>query len=269
MLTNSFESRFNVRVTQESERAKFVRRVEQVVFAVIERMPDDEYATLMFNVIFRLGLDQEKLGSRSKNYWHFRPELKEITKSKFHATLWMLEALYGSAPEAWQQRINENVDAALNMAVLDIGVKWRGGVFLPINFSLLDQRLLLDPFDFLDAYPREKESFKRAIQKYNEKEYPDVIDSCYIALEGIARKVLGNAKTLENNRDELIKRLRLSQEWKGFLKKFIDYANEYKRHASTKHGQVIPIEVEAFLYFTGLLLRLLIESERARPADAT
>ncbi|HAM39108.1 MAG TPA: hypothetical protein DCP53_06930 [Elusimicrobia bacterium] len=70
--------------------------------------------------------------------------------------------------------------------------------------------------------------------------------------------VLKNSKTLDNNKDELLTKLNISQKWKSFLCNYIEYANEYKRHASDKRHNINPIEVEAFLYFTGLLVRLII-----------
>lgn len=64
--------------------------------------------------------------------------------------------------------------------------------------------------------------------------------------------------TTDNNREELLKRIGLTQEWKSFLSNFITYANEFKRHASEKRNAINPLEVEAFLYFTGLMIRLMI-----------
>ena len=58
---------------------------------------------------------------------------------------------------------------------------------------------------WLNDYPEEKKDYKRALQCYlkeqDEKVLGDVIKNCYLAVEGIARKVLENTKTLVNNGD--------------------------------------------------------------------
>ena len=57
---------------------------------------------------------------------------------------------------------------------------------------------------------------------------------------------------------DLLTKLNLSQDWKSILKNFINYANETKRHASDKRHAINPQEAEAFLYMTGLLVRLIV-----------
>ena len=95
----------------------------------------------------------------------------------------------------------------------------------------------------------------------------EVIINCYLVVEGIARAILGNKKTLDNNREGLIKRLGLSQEWKSLLNNFINYANEFKRHASENRHSLNPIEVEGFLYLTGVLLRMMILASKPKQGE--
>lgn len=82
-----------------------------------------------------------------------------------------------------------------------------------------------------------------------------------MVIEGLAREVLQNNRTLDNNKDGLLKKVNLSQTWKSILSNYINYANEYARHASDTQHLIKPQEVEAFLYFTGLLVRLIVESK--------
>jgi hypothetical protein len=83
-----------------------------------------------------------------------------------------------------------------------------------------------------------------------------------VAVEGVARNILGNGKTLDNNREGLMEKLGLSQEWKALLSNFIRYANEFQRHASENRHNLNPIEVEGFLYMTGVLLRMMTLAAR-------
>jgi len=89
-----------------------------------------------------------------------------------------------------------------------------------------------------------------------------VIGNCYLVVEGIARSVLKNSRTLDNNREALVRTMELSQEWKSLLNNFINYANEFKRHASEGRHSLNPIEVEGFLYMTGILVRMICEGTK-------
>jgi len=86
-----------------------------------------------------------------------------------------------------------------------------------------------------------------------------VITNCYSSVEGIARSVLRNQKTLDNNKDDLLAKLDLSAGWKSLLGSYIKYAHDY-RHASKARHQITKHEAEAYLYMTGLIMRLIVES---------
>jgi hypothetical protein len=45
------------------------------------------------------------------------------------------------------------------------------------------------------------------------------------------------------------------------LNNFINYANEFKRHASEKRHAQNPVEVEGFLYMTGVIVRMIVETK--------
>ena len=135
-------------------------------------------------------------------------------------------------------------------------------MFYPSGAEMLDRALIEDPYAWLNDYSSEKSEFSQAVKNLAEKDYGQVVINCYLAIEGICRKILENQKTLENNREELLRKVGLSQEWKSLLSNFIIYANEFKRHASEKRGEINPLEVEAYLYLTGLLIRLLIQARK-------
>lgn len=146
---------------------------------------------------------------------------------------------------------------------MDLGVTWKNGLFYPSGARILDKKLIEDPIDWLSEFPDEKKDFENALSHYMKKNYGDVVSNCYLVIEGLARKILNNKKTLDNNREELLKKLKLSQSWKSLLNNYMNYANEFKRHASDERHSINPQEVEVFLYLTGLLARLIIQSEKA------
>ena len=47
--------------------------------------------------------------------------------------------------------------------------------------------------------------------------------------------------------------------WKKILANYIDYGNEYGRHASEKRHEFNASEVEAYLYTTCILIRLIVK----------
>jgi len=88
----------------------------------------------------------------------------------------------------------------------------------------------------------------------------DVAKNCYSAVEGIARHILGNTKNLDNNKDALLSKIGLSDGWNAILGTYIKYAHDY-RHANEQRHEITRQEAEAYLYMTGLIIRLTIESK--------
>ena len=131
-------------------------------------------------------------------------------------------------------------------------------MFYPNGARELDKGLIEEPLNWLTDFPNERADYLKALTAYTGKRLDEVIMNCYLAVEGIARQILGNKKVLDNNREELIKKIGLSQEWKALLSNFINYANEFKRHASEKRHDLNPVEVEGFLYMSGVMLRMAI-----------
>jgi hypothetical protein len=180
-------------------------------------------------------------------------------------TALLYEALV-KAPEE-QHQLADWIETALENATMDIGVRWEDGMFYPSGAKELDERLIEEPLQWLEGFPDERADYLKALTGYAAKRFDDVIINCYLVVEGVARKVLNNSKTLDNNRKDLLRRIGLSQEWKALLSNFITYANEFKRHASSKQHDVNHIEIEGFLYMTGLLVRMIVETTK-RPAAA-
>jgi sulfur transfer protein SufE len=84
----------------------------------------------------------------------------------------------------------------------------------------------------------------------------------YEALEALAKVVTGRDKDLSANRELFLSKVKASEGYKGILKEYIEYANNF-RHAP-KQGQEKPNvsvnECESFVYLTGLFIRLAIRA---------
>lgn len=261
-----FNKMFNVQENLESEKTKFVNRVNQTIFNKIENF--HEYESIFKTICYWLGENANDMirAINSFNYGMSNdiPRLRSLTSDDYTRTLRILCLLYlyfskdQYGYEEKREEISGWTEVALSNSNLDLGIEWKDGMFYPKGAGVLDQKLIEDPLDWLNNFQEVKEDYKKALSNYLKKNYPDVIDQCYLVIEGLVRKIFDNKKTLDNNKADLLKKLKLSQQWKSILDKFIDYSNEFKRHASSNRKLINPDEVEAFLYLTGLLVRLII-----------
>ncbi len=264
-MLNRFNKNFGIQESVEEEKRKFVQRINQTIFDEIEE--DESYETVFRTICYWLGKNADDLIESanpiliSGNY--NIPPLRSLTSDNFLQALRILELLYRFFEKNKDRRkgITSWIENAVSIATVDLGVRWKKGMFYPSGAKILDKKLIEDPLDWLENYPNEKSNFLKAVEDYTSKKYDSVVINCYLVIEGLVKKILKSRKSLDKNREGLLKKIKLSQEWKAFLSNFIIYANEKKRHASDKQHTINPLEVEAFLYFTGLLVRLIIESE--------
>jgi hypothetical protein len=265
-----FNKIFGITDDLVTERGRFVQRINQTAFRRIQER--QTYRGVFERVCYLLGVNAHDLigeANRHNISPTFVPGLRTLTRNDFMETLKVSVLLYQTLDPLPQQQSEfvDGIEAALENATLDLGVRWQEGMFYPTGAKELDQPLIEEPLQWLKDFPAEKADYLKALQDYAAKNFGEVIGNCYNVVEGVARNVLNNSRVLDNNREELLKRIGLSQEWKGLLNNFITYANEFKRHASEKRHDVNPIEVEGFLYMTGLLVRMIIEADK-RPPNA-
>lgn len=262
-----FNKIFGIHEPLEQEKKRFVQRINQTIFREVENF--FEYDLIFSTLCFRLGEDVDEKTSEARLSLNtiIMPKLRSLTYDDFYRTLQVVCLLYQYFSDNNKNRqklnsIDKSIKMAFSLSGVDLGIKWSKGMFYPSGAKNLDERLIEDPFDWLEDYPDEKRDFLGAIAAYTNKNLGEVVINCYLVVEGLVRAVLKNKKVLENNKEELFKNIDLSQEWKSILDKYISFANEFKRHASNKRHKINPLEVEAFLYFTGLLVRLIIQSKK-------
>lgn len=250
--------------TINKEKHRFVHRINQTVFKHMENYVDYQYKKTFEGICYLLGENaDDRISDANRNPYAssvYIPRLRSLTNDDFQETLKITYLLYEISSERDKAIIDEEIRFALSHATMDLGIRWQDGIFYPSGAEELDKALVEEPLLWLKNFPAEKTDFLKAIEKYMSKEYGEVIMNCYLTVEGLSRQVLSNRKTLENNIVELLTKLNLSQDWKSILRSFINYANETKRHASDKRHAINPQEAEAFLYMTGLLVRLTVKT---------
>lgn len=261
---------FGLEDNVESERKRFVKRVNQVIFHDIDTIRNSTFAyhELFKFVCFQLGVNahdfpQRKLGPIM--YERYLPaSIRTLTSDDFYKTLLVLCILYDCLQELSDKHewLSNTIIAVLSQCSCDIGIKWKEGFFYPTGAEELDEPLIEETLTWLNDYPDERKDYQRALGCYLRGEsLADVIKNCYLAIEGLTRKVLGNDKTLDNNKEQLLQKIDLSDGWKSILANYVKYAHDF-RHASGQRHEIKKQEAEAYLYMTGLIIRLIIESSK-------
>jgi len=266
-----FHEIFGIQDDLRKEQSRFVERIDQTAFDHIQSLDyRTPYEKVFRNVCYCLGVNADDRISRANQgyFQHSRniPSLRSLTGGEFTETLKVLVLLYDvlEGVSGEQETLTQWIEIAFSHATADLGVTWNQGMFYPSGAPELDRSLIEEALEWLRDFPNERADYLKALTGYANKRLDEVIINCYVAVESMARTVLSNSKTLENNREGLVKKLGLSQTWKSLLSNFISYANEFERHASENRHSLNPIEVEGFLYMSGLLLRMAIHSTRAR-----
>lgn len=92
-----------------------------------------------------------------KSYIESLPSLSKLMpRGDFLRILELLTAYYRISRPNEQREISENIQLALNLSRVDLGVFWKDGDFFPISSPELDVPLIEDSLSFLAAYPAEK-----------------------------------------------------------------------------------------------------------------
>jgi hypothetical protein len=260
-----FNKRFGVRIEDDVVKHKLIQRIN-IALEPIEYYFRDRTFLKWLTVEYGQRFDLEFTDSYSDGTIRIKSgfSVSHIYGDDFVACLKLLEFLrmylkLNRKSEALRQ-LDIDIEDALDRSEKDLGIRWHDGKFYPSGAKVLDEKLVEDVLDWLNDYPEEKIDFNKATTALVERRYGDAIGDCNTCLEGIARKVLKNKKALSDNRDEFLKYLKLSGQWSRILANYIDYANEYGKHASEKRHKVDPNEAEAFLYTTGLMIRLVINT---------
>lgn len=256
----------------EAERKRFVERVNQFIFHDIDTARDVTfgYDTLFRLLCFELGVNAHDFRMRTigrgMDEKHIPASIRTLTGDDFNKTLLVLSILYvylegSSDSESNLEWLSANIKLVLSRCSRDIGITWKEGFFYPIGAEELDESLIGETLTWLNDYPNERKDYRIALECYlGDESLADVIRNCYSAVEGVTRVVIGNQKTLDNNKDELLRKMNLADGWNSILATYINYAHDY-RHASEQRHEITKQETEAYLYMTGLIIRLIIESK--------
>lgn len=260
----SFHERFGIEIGLDEARLNFINRIENSVF---DEMPSEahQYHVIELSELYRMVA--YILGIRTGEI----PSLRTYVGNDFHRCLRVLEALHvGFKGTRFEEELSQSIKLALNASEVDLGVDWQDSAFVRTGAPLLDEHLVNESLRWLaePKYKSVRQPFEKGLAHYLEAQnrpdrLADVVTDMYEALEALAKIVTGRPnKDLSANAERFISAVNVSHRYKTLLKNYIIYGNEF-RHAEREGKPRPPLsepEVEAFIYLTGLFIRLAIRT---------
>lgn len=264
-----FEKRFDIPLALEDVKKRFMNRIwnglNQEFRLLVQSSPFSAYLPALRHVADGLGVTY----SKDNGFTHYARE-ECYAGEPFHHLLHSLELLYEGLlrhDEYDARKLEPIIQAAMASCEIDPGIEWKNGIFEPSGARLLDEELVNEPMKWL-AEPKYKnviQPFQKGLKHYMEatkdqSKLPDTITDMYEALEALARIVNGNDKNLSANAAQFVDNLGLSEYYTKMLNEYCQYAHQYRHAVRQAKGRIPPKprEVEAFIYTTGLFIRLAI-----------
>lgn len=260
-----FITRFNISIGIDEAKARFLNRVRNLIvddFLEVEDIVKEDFYqnTVLWNVAIALG----KRHIYGADFMHY-------VEDDFHSCLNALEVTYDELVGAKHQQtedLNKLIQEVISLSEVDLGIEWRDGTFWSSGAKLLDQELINDNLTWLSApkYINVLAPFEKGLRHLLEAQsqperLTDVITDMYEALEKMARITNNNNRTLGQNARQFIGKLGLSDHYETMLREYTKYAHEFRHAVEQEKERVPPLpnEVEAFVYTTGLFIRLAIK----------
>jgi len=136
-------------------------------------------------------------------------------------------------------------------------------LFYPKGAKLLDERVVNADLEWMSAYPSALTAFENAlVQSSDLAEQREVLDSLRVSLENFVRQLLGNRKSLENNKENLLKWMNdheTNTETRNMMRELFQFYCNYQNN-HVKHGDGWKsAEVDFILYLTATFIHLLVE----------
>ncbi len=255
-----FHERFGLDLGLEEARLRFINRVDIRVLGDYWYKGEEGLSNILKQIAFHLG-DEQK-GSTKPYY-----------QKDFLKCLRTIEALYKSLKQQENKAdLDTRIKEVFGQSEVDLGIRWEKGIFLPSGAALLDERLVNDILHWLadPKYESVSTPYEKALRHLIEVDrrpelLQDVITDSYEALEAIAKIICGNNKDLTANRQKFVSILDVSDRYKQMLKSYVEYARDFRHAPEATKSKPTPskIEVESYIYVTGLFLRLGTETIRS------
>lgn len=269
--------RWNIKLNEEEEFEKLRNRLIYELDKVWSVAFNDYEVRDIFGEIqrnlFRLYGDQ--YSPQSEHYIIYKINNSRTLKDLATALQFLFLSIPERAERAEKIELVKQVLAEVIKDVFDlspmvgIGIKIakRGNsvIVYPEGAKLLDEGAINDVLAWLEDYPTVAKHFEQALTIYmsGEKEkYRNLLDNLRFSLEQLLKKILQNRKSLEKQKEELLKWLK----GKEMHQQIIDLYNQlvfacyvkYQNDAVKHNEDYSENEIEFMIYLTGTFMRLLL-----------
>lgn len=257
----------------EEERKRFLMRVKKALDIIEKLMKKKEADFLRWEIAYVLGDYIPLTLSDFINLWNnFEKNLESIEIILKELKTSKISVIGREGIEIDLYKVfKKEIQKALSLSAIDIGYLFnlKTGQFIRSNVPELDKKLILESLQWLEVYPDTREKFLKSLKHYINKDFPDALTNAYSALEGIVKIFLNQERRLdsEKTRRELIQKLNLKEQWGEMLYFYCKIAHEF----SSRHGKKVQKEkkisltpelVEFYIYFTGAVIRLILQRIR-------
>lgn len=264
--STSFHSRFNIEVDRKTVETNFVNRILNLIsssYPYLKRVSTFQHNARRDPQLLAVA---NCLGVQYKDETNF----SDYIRGDFLRCLMALEAIYSTLEQYDASEFTKQLDSIISQSEADLGVRWKNGNFLPSGAKLLDEALVNANLDWLSAprYHNVLTPFQKGLSEFlqgkrDSNKFIDAVRDMYEALEAMANVITGKkSKDLSANRELFVSKLGLSPYYAKMLSDYIDYACKFRHALEVGSPRTPPPlqEAEAFIYITGLFLRLALQS---------
>ncbi len=273
-MNQSFYKRFGLELPLKEWKERFMNRLNSILFENIEK--DKIYPSICSNLCVFLWLDVNNYKQVNYSYdgeatYRQYDWIEKLTKKNFYTTLKVLEILI-KLKKDWEYSVSTMIDRCLILAIeidgIDLWIRFHNWLFYPSGNNTLDKEIIENSLDNIVWYKAQKD-YEDALKKHLQWQHQDALTSCFTAIETLSKEILWNNKWLSKNKKEILKHFwwddGFSDQWAKIINILYDYFNDYSnRHDWKERESINPLEVEATLYLTWLIINLLIKKHQEK-----
>lgn len=130
--------------------------------------------------------------------------------------------------------------------------------------SSVDTKIIAKTRHWISSYPRAKKAYEQAIEKFENGEYQrNTLDDMRFSLEMLIKDLLGNERSLENNKNDLaalLKQKSASSEFRNMVTTLISYFCLYQNDHVKHNDDIKESELEYTIEFTSTVMKFLIKT---------
>jgi len=262
-----FHRRFNIPVDRKTAEAHFVNRVLNFIRRYDPVLEGSSCSSLG---VFSRNRKLQAIANSFGEQFYEHSTFSDYVQGDFLRCLQALEALYSTLEDPDPAQLSQQLESILSQSESNLGIRWRKGFFSPSGAKLLDDSLVNDNLQWLSAsqYQNVLVPFQKGLSDFLQGQRDpnrliDAVRDMYEALEAMVKIITGKPqKDLSKNRELFIKKLNLSNYYRKMLSDYIAYGCNFRHGLDVSKTRTPPLfqEVEAFIYITGLFLRLAIET---------